>query len=451
MKFIISFCTFFSFASFAQTVNYNDVGVIVNDNSQESIDIADYFQNARNIPAQNMIHISAPTSEDIDGVQFGQIRSQIENYLISNSLEDSLNYLVTTKGVPLKLYNYSDCVQNPTPGMNCGSFDSDLALILGSYSSSIGNAGHVPNPYKFADTNFTRATYGIYLVTRLDGYTKQDVFNLIDNSGPNTGLDQQMDLAVLDMNNTLGGGDSLYFANEVLQPAYDTLTSGLWNAIVDYNLPQITNQNNVFAYLSTGHGPYNSTNLNYSWTQGAFSSLSTCNTAQTFDASLNTSNNFLLANLIAQGCTAAHGYVNCIYFGQILPLDVFVDRYLDPIKNYNLAESYYMAESTLSWQTVIIGDPKASVYINNPASVSTYEKDFIKIFPNPTSDHFKIIGINELSGDVSLSITSIDGTIIEMDNEIQEGKFYQLTASGVYFVNVYSNGEHIGTYRIIKQ
>ena len=55
------------------------------------------------------------------------------------------------------------------------------------------------------------------------------------------------------------------------------------------------------------------------------------------------------------------------------------------------------------------------------------------------------------SGDVSLSITSIDGTIIEMDNEIQEGKFYQLTASGVYFVNVYSNGEHIGTYRIIKQ
>lgn len=419
----------------------------MNDNSQESIDIADYFQNARNIPSQNMIHISAPTSEVIDSLQFELIRAQIENYLISNSLQDSLNYLVTTKGVPLKRDSV-DCVQNP--GVDCGSFDSELSLILGSHNGAIGNVGIYSNPYYQKNENFYRDSFGIYLVTRLDGYTKQDVFNLIDNTGPNIGLDQQNDNAVLDLNMATGG-DSSYFINMHLQPTYDTLTSNYWNASIDHNYTPILNQNDVFAYFTTGHGPLNSVDLNYTWTPGSFSSMSTCKTASTFDSMLNTSNSFLIADLIAEGCTAAHGHVNCIYFGQIFKFEIFVNRYLDPTKNYNLAESYFMAEQYLSSQSVIIGDPKASVYIDNPASVSTIENNLIKIYPNPTSDQFKIFGINELSGDVSLSITAIDGTIIEMDNEIQEGKFYQLTASGVYFVNVYSNGEHIGTYRIIKQ
>lgn len=433
----------------AQTITYDDVGVIVNDNSLESINIAGYFQSERNIPAQNMIHINAPTIEEIDSTQFELIRLQIETYLVSNNLVDSLNYLVTTKGVPLKVN--SGCVQNPIPGQTCSSFDSDLALILGSYSSSILMNGQLPNPYFGSTSNFSRDNVGIYLVTRLDGYTVGDVFKIIDNSGPMTGLDQVSDYAILDMNQATGG-DSAYFVDVNLQPAYNVLTGDNWNTEFDQNFNPLTGQNQVFAYLSTGHGPLFNVNLNNTWTQGSFSSMSTCKTAETFDMSQNTNNQFLLADLIAEGCTAAHGHVNCIYFGQIFRFDILVDRYLDPNNDFNLAESYYMGEPTLSWQSVIIGDPKASVFIENTASINNIKEDIVNIYPNPTFDQFKISGISELYGDVSIMISSINGTIVEIDNEPNEGKSYNLPSSGVYFVNVYVDGTTIGrTYRVIKQ
>ena len=54
--------------------NYNDVAVIVNDSSQTSINIGNYFQAHRNIPSQNIIHISCTTDEGIDSTTFQQIQ-----------------------------------------------------------------------------------------------------------------------------------------------------------------------------------------------------------------------------------------------------------------------------------------------------------------------------------------------------------------------------------------
>ena len=44
-------------------IDYNDVAVIINSNSQASIDIGTYFQQQRNIPTQNIIYISTTTDE----------------------------------------------------------------------------------------------------------------------------------------------------------------------------------------------------------------------------------------------------------------------------------------------------------------------------------------------------------------------------------------------------
>ena len=72
--------------AFSQVVDYADVGVIINDNSQTSIDIGTYFQQERNIPNENMIHVSAPVTEEIDSSEFEHIRIQIENYLTTSNL-----------------------------------------------------------------------------------------------------------------------------------------------------------------------------------------------------------------------------------------------------------------------------------------------------------------------------------------------------------------------------
>lgn len=182
-----------------QNVNYDDVAIIVNDNSQVSIDIGTYFQEQRNIPTQNVIYITASVQEEIDSTEFEQIRQQIEVYLTTNNLTNTINYLVTTKGVPLKVKRGEIDPTNTSSYLNCASLDSELSLILGDLSPRIANPGGIKNPYYNADNNFSRDIYGIYLVTRLDGYSKDDVLNLIDRSGPNISVVKSTAQFILDI------------------------------------------------------------------------------------------------------------------------------------------------------------------------------------------------------------------------------------------------------------
>ena len=83
MKFFFFMMSLTALKGFAQTTNYTDVGVIVNLNSPVSMQIGSYFQQARNIPNQNMIYVSVPTTEVINDTEFNQLRTQIENYLVT--------------------------------------------------------------------------------------------------------------------------------------------------------------------------------------------------------------------------------------------------------------------------------------------------------------------------------------------------------------------------------
>lgn len=124
MRPILIYCLFFVLNGISQTINYKDVAVVVNLNSEASEAIGNHFKTSRNIPSQNVIYIDAPTTEIIDSFQFILIKNQIENYLVTNNLKDSINYIVTTKGVPLKVGN--NCVFDTLPGMSCASFDSEI-------------------------------------------------------------------------------------------------------------------------------------------------------------------------------------------------------------------------------------------------------------------------------------------------------------------------------------
>lgn len=430
---------------FSQTINYNDVAVIVNDNSQTSIDIANYFQALRNIPNVNMIHISAPLTEEIDSLQFEQIRSQIENYLQTNNLADSINYIVTTKGVPLKVE--SGCFDPQVSSDACASFDSELTLILGPNSNQIGLNGSIGNPVYNTTGNFSHVNSGIYLVTRLDGYSKEDVYNLLDRSGPLTGLNQQSAQAIIDLN-AATASDSAYFMNYYLVPTYDFLNNNSWNVQLDANYSPLLNQGDVFFYNFEGHGPLTNVNLNYSWTFASIGALSSCKTASTFDSTTNTSNDFIIADLIAEGCTGAHGNVDCIYFSQMLNSENLVSRYLDPVMNYNLAESFYMAEPRLSWQAVIVGDPKTSIIISDEAGISESSLYHLNIYPNPSNG---IININANESISSITVFDMSGALVRQFEQLHENSV-QLDLQGIkkghYILHV-SVGERIMRERIV--
>jgi hypothetical protein len=65
--------------------------------------------------------------------------------------------------------------------------------------------------------------------------------------------------------------------------------------------------------------------------------FTTCSTAAAFDSVSSSNATFTQCDLIAQGFTAAHGYVNCIYVSQLFRADILVNRYLDQAAHYKLA------------------------------------------------------------------------------------------------------------------
>ena len=119
----------FAIFAFAQTTTYDDVGVIVNDNSPASLAIGQYFMQARNIPPQNMIHIQTITDEEIDTTEFRNIQYQIKNYILQNQLQDQLHYLVTTKGVPFDIAVDSCSILPPQSWKYCSTVESELTLL----------------------------------------------------------------------------------------------------------------------------------------------------------------------------------------------------------------------------------------------------------------------------------------------------------------------------------
>ncbi len=334
-------------------VSYNDVAVIINANSSASQTVGNYFRVQRGIPATNMIYVHVDTTEEIDSTMFNVLRSQVEDQLILNNLQNSINYLVTTKGVPLKV-NRGSTYSQISPS---ASVESELMLILGNYSSYIGGAGPQMCPYFYQNAHFSRATYGIYLVTRLDAYTVQDVLSLIDRSGPNVSVDPS--------NPFLFDQDPAWTSplNTYMSRARTTLVGKGKVVTFDSLSTYQTNRQNLLGYMSWGSNdhyqhlytqhaiPHNT------YARGAIAETYVSTSGRSFDNPPSYGQS-LIVDLLAEGVSGAKGYVYEPYSNAMAHAYILFDRYTS---NYNLAESYFMASLLVSWMDVVVGDPKTSI------------------------------------------------------------------------------------------
>ena len=334
----------------AQTATYNDVLVVINSASGISDSVGSYFANIHNIPEQNIVRITAPTTEEIDSVQFENLRSQIESALISRNLKDSINYIVTTKGVPLKVLRW-------TPNAN-SSVESELTLILGPYASYISQNGRLISPYYNQRQNFTHAQYGIYLVTRLDGYSYNDIKSLIDRSAVIPRSIPSGATFILDEDPTYN--TSIPYLNTYLSNAANLLRTRGQNCILDTTTVYLTHQTNVIGYVSWGSNDrnqqYYTTNaipMN-TYLPGAIGETYVSTSARNF-ATPPTYGQSLIADLIAEGITAVKGYVYEPYSNAMADASILFPMYVD---GYTVAESYYSSSYFLGWMDVVIGDPK---------------------------------------------------------------------------------------------
>ncbi len=220
--------------------DYNDVLVVYNDNSPISIQIAQYFQSQRNIPQAHMCNISTLINEEINRATFDDLRSQIETFIQNNGLTIIINYIVTTKGVPLKITGGGD---------SYASVDAELTMILGVYSQYIGNWRTFPNTYYGSWRDFTKEYYDIYLVTRLTGYDFNDVKSLIDNATNSYG---QQGNFVFDFDPTKEGNGGTRARNDRLENAHAILTNKGYNSKLHTGGPFLIDESNVAGYASWG-------------------------------------------------------------------------------------------------------------------------------------------------------------------------------------------------------
>lgn len=371
----------------AQSVNYNDVGVIVNANSPTSMQIGAYFMQARNIPANRLITIIADTSINIPPIDFLPIQAQVEAHLQTYQLVDSLNYLVTTKGVPLRLDN-GGCAE--LIGSRCSSLDTELALILGPLANGIVAQGLVLNPFAGSVVNHQRSTHGIYLVSRLSAPTLNDVIALIDRSGSGIGLDTTAALLVGDLNvtDTTSGVQGFFEAS--LQNVMAPFTNDGWNTLMDYGDDRLDDLEHVLTYMGMNY-PDVDWHPSITWTPGAIAVEWHMETALDQSLSGVSIAQQRIARHMTSGATVALGSVGILYANPWFQSGAIMQRYLDPTLQFNAAEAIYAFIPHLSWNYQMIGDPKTSIILIGPSSVEASAPiPSLSIHPNPSSGYITI-------------------------------------------------------------
>lgn len=359
-------------------VHYDDVGVIVNIDDTNSVAIAAYFVAKRNIPPRNVIRIQAPLRETVTPEEFDAMRAQIEEYLtVTTGLADTLNYFVTTKGVPHRVLHNNDG-GDPTNA----SVDAELMLILGNLASHIhqntlflSQTSVRVHPYFGRTETYRRRNiipgsnpptpYDLFLTTRLTGLTKEDVFRLIDRSGPFTLVDKDSALWVFDRDPRPIQLDP-YDNNLGLAGQY--LAGRGWKVLVNADSVFVTDQRNVLGYASWGSNDhYDHLYTQYArprnhWLPGSVTETYVSTSARNFMPGQEAGQS-RIADLITEGCTGASGYVFEPYTVALTWINWLAQRYTD---GFNLADSYYMCNPTLSWMAVVVGDPKTSIITELP-------------------------------------------------------------------------------------
>jgi uncharacterized protein (TIGR03790 family) len=358
---VLSLC-----AGLASAQTAENVLVVINRHSAASVEIGEYYAAARSVPATNIVRLETVDAEGVARDAYETtIEEPVAEWLRKHSLQDRILYIVLTKGVPLRIIG--------TGGRNGtqASVDSELTLL---YRRLVGEApplvGPVPNPLFAGDTPIaaaaqpiTRHALDIYLVTRLDGFTVEDVLGLIDR-----GLAPASDgHIVLDQKATIvdQGGDRW------LKQTADRLRErGSERVVLESTTSLAAAEGPVLGYYSWGsNDPANQLRrLEFSFAPGAIGGTFVSTDGRTFTEPpadwrpsgpnggplYGGSFQSLAGDLIRSGLTGVSAHVDEPFLDATIRPQILFPAYL---AGFNLAESFYLAMPFLSWRTVVIGDP----------------------------------------------------------------------------------------------
>ena len=165
----------------------DQVLVVVNSASPDSVRIGEYYAQKRSIPSDQLLRLTSLPADPPDTIPREAydraISVPIARWLGAHSAQDRITFIVLTKGIPLRIEGSAG------PSGTGASVDSELTLLYVRMTGvTAGTAAGVPNPYFLGDRPveaakpFSHEQWPIYLVSRLDGFTVDDVFALVDHA-----------------------------------------------------------------------------------------------------------------------------------------------------------------------------------------------------------------------------------------------------------------------------
>lgn len=350
----------------AQTAD--NVLLVVNQSSPDSIRVAEHYARVRGVPQTQVLRVTVDAAADeIERVVFErQIQDPIAAWIRRASAQDRILFIVLAKGVPLRIRGTSG--RNGTQA----SVDSELTLLYRRLTGEEPSlVGPLANPYFLGDalvaqaTPFSHKAFDVYLVTRLDGYTGDDVLKLIDR-GAAPSRDGRI---LLDERAAADSGGG----NTWLRAAADWMAGhGLGDRLVLATGGRVlTGEKNVLGYYSWGSNDPAITvrTFGLAFVPGAIAGMFVSSDARTFREPpagwaigpwtdrtkfFAGSPQSLSGDLIREGVTGVAGHVAEPYLDATIRPNILFPAYLS---GFTLAEAFYLAMPFVSWQTVVVGDP----------------------------------------------------------------------------------------------
>ncbi|MEJ5250576.1 MAG: TIGR03790 family protein [Armatimonadota bacterium] len=316
------------------------VAVIANKAVPESEKLARQYCRDRAVPEEHLILLQCTASESVpEGDYLTDIQSPVRKALRERNLTEKVHFLLVVKGVPIKTAQRGYSVDSLLMCMN------------------LSVAPRSRNPYFGKREPFSSARYGgLYLVSRLDGYTFGEAGALLERALKARRADGLFLLDISPSHQRSAYGE----VNEAMRRAAEILKRKKLRVLLDDTKDFIGNQKGLMGYYSWGsNDPQFKKELYLSNTflPGAIAETAVSTSARTF---LPTDRGqSLIADLIRVGVTGVKGYVSEPYADALCRADILFDRYTD---GYTLAESFWMATPYLFWKDMVVGDPLCAPY-----------------------------------------------------------------------------------------
>lgn len=364
----------------ADAAPVKDLVVLANRNVPASVELAQYYAAAREIPENRILQVDLPDAESISREDYERrLRDPLLAYLRAQGLAEqvrrdkrhvkehetgwttvksSLRYLVTVHGIPLRIEDTKPAllqkvINTIDHGANRdgAAVDSELCMVL---QDAYDLRGRFPNPYYNQirwDSRQDNA-YHLVMVGRLDGPAPEVVRRMIDDAvyAGDYGLHGR---AYFDLR--APHNDDYRVGDYWLEEAHERFRREGYECAIDRNdivLGNLYPMDDAALYLGwyTDQvvGPF--TQQDFAFRRGAIAYHNHSGNAK----SLRTTDAHWAGPLLARGAAATLGAVNEPFLNFTPNLDVFADRLCS---GYTFGESAFLSLSALSWQITVVGDP----------------------------------------------------------------------------------------------